>query len=223
MTTPIKIAPSILAADFCRLAEEVQAVEKGGADYLHVDVMDGHFVPNLTIGPPVVASLSRVTSLPLDVHLMIENPDRYLAAFADAGADIITVHVEACPHLHRTLQAIRGLGKRAGVALNPATDLQALKYVIDEVDLVLAMSVNPGFGGQKFIANTVEKVRLIAQMAEEHGANVEIEVDGGITPETIAEVASAGASVFVAGTAVFGSEDYAQGIANLRARSSAPS
>jgi ribulose-phosphate 3-epimerase len=201
----IKIAPSILSADFARLADGVAAAEAAGADWIHVDVMDGHFVPNITIGPPVVAALRRVTDLPLDVHLMIDAPERYVEAFADAGADILTVHQEAARHLHRTLQAIRHRGMRTGVSLNPATPVTALEEILPSVDMVLIMSVNPGFGGQSFIPTTTAKIGKVKAMirdADLHG--VEIQVDGGIAPDTAGEVVAAGATVLVAGAAVFG-------------------
>lgn len=198
----VELAPSILAADFARLAEQVQASVKGGATVLHLDVMDGHFVPNLTIGPPVVASLRKVTEVPLDVHLMIEEPDRYIPAFVDAGADWISVHQEACVHLHRTLQLIRERGARAGVVLNPATPLETLSEVLDSVDFVLIMSVNPGFGGQKFIPSSLDKMRRLRQMREQRGATFRIEVDGGVAMDTISEVVRAGAEILVAGNAV---------------------
>lgn len=203
----IELAPSILSANFARLAEDVQAVVEGGATLLHVDVMDGHFVPNITIGPPVVASLRKATKLPLDVHLMIENPDQYVSAFADAGADWISVHQEACIHLHRTLDHIRGQGMNAGVVINPATPVQLLEEVLDMVDHVLVMSVNPGFGGQKFIPNALAKVRKLAMMRTARNANFRIEIDGGIGEETIAEAVLAGVEVLVAGNAVFGHGD----------------
>jgi ribulose-phosphate 3-epimerase len=217
MRRPLLIAPSILSADFARLGEEVQAVEAAGADWIHVDVMDGHFVPNITIGPEVVKALRRRVNKPLDVHLMISPVDPYLEAFAAAGADHIIVHVEAGPHIHRSLQAVRALGKKVGVTLNPGTSESAIDHVIDLVDLILVMSVNPGFGGQKFIPDAVEKIRRLRAMA---GARpIDIEVDGGITPETAAAVVAAGANVLVAGTAVFrgGSpEAYRANIAALR-------
>ena len=224
---PIIIAPSILAADFGRLAAEVEALERGGADYIHVDVMDGRFVPNLTIGPPVVAALRRATRLPLDVHLMVEDPDRLLADFAAAGADLLTVHVEACPHLHRTLQRIRSLGKRAGVALNPATSLESVRWVLDQVDQILVMSVNPGFGGQSFIpatlARLVELKALLGPVAgRREGAPIpNLEVDGGVDANNVAEIARAGANVLVAGTAILHTPDYGGTIALLRQRASA--
>ena len=211
-----KIAPSILSADFSRLAEEVKAVEEAGADWIHIDVMDGHFVPNLTIGPLVVASLRKETKLPFDVHLMIERPDDFLEPFARAGADIITVHVEACVHLHRTLQTIKQLGKKAGVALNPATPLCFLEPILNDVDLVLIMSVNPGFGGQKFIPSALDRIRQVRKWIEAWDLNIDLEVDGGINANTIAKVAAAGANVFVAGSAVFGQENYAQVIRTFR-------
>jgi ribulose-phosphate 3-epimerase len=211
----IRIAPSILSADFGRLADEVRAVEAAGADVIHVDVMDGRFVPNITIGPPVVAALRKVTKLPLDVHLMIVEPEKYVEAFADAGADTILVHVEASPHLHRTLQSIRKLGKRSGAVLNPSTHESTLAYVMDVVDQVLVMSVNPGFGGQSFIPEVLPKVRAVREMI---GAReIDIEMDGGIAPTTIGAAAEAGVNVFVAGSAVFGAKDYAKMIAALRA------
>ncbi len=217
MAAKIKIAPSILSADFARLGEAVAEAEAAGADYIHVDVMDGHFVPNITIGPVVVQAVRRVTALPLDVHLMITAPERYLAAFAEAGADYLTVHVETCPHLHRTLQQIRELGCRAGVALNPATPPLLISEVLSTVDLVLVMTVNPGFGGQRLIAEMVEKVRRVRAMLDEHGAAAELEVDGGIDAETAPYVVAAGAEVLVAGSAVFGaSEGVAGAIAAIR-------
>lgn len=199
----IKLAPSILSADFTCLGEQIAACEAAGADYIHVDVMDGHFVPNLTMGPVVVEAARRATRLPLDVHLMITAPERYLADFARAGADILTVHAEACPHLHRTLQQIRELGKRAGVALNPGTPAGALSEVLDVADLVLAMTVNPGFSGQKFIGGVLPKVRQLREWLDARGAHTELEVDGGIDPETAPLAAAAGARVFVAASAVF--------------------
>ena len=202
------IAPSILSADFSRLGDEISAVSKAGADVIHVDVMDGHFVPNLTIGPLVVKAVRRITDLPLDVHLMIENPDHYLEQFAEAGADWITVHVETGYHLHRTISRIKELGKKAGVVLNPATPLSALDYILGDLDLVMLMSVNPGFGGQSFIPSALDKTRELKRMIDEKGLSVGIEVDGGISPDTIAEVSAAGANIFVAGSAVFGKKDY---------------
>lgn len=203
----IELAPSILSADFARLGEQVQAAAAGGATLLHVDVMDGHFVPNLTIGPPVVKSLRKVTKLPLDVHLMIENADRYIPAFADAGADWISVHQEACVHLHRTLEMIRGHGCRVGVVLNPATPTTTLSEVLELVDYVLVMSVNPGFGGQKFIPGSLTKIARLAALRAEQNLGYRIEVDGGIALDTVAGVVRAGAEVLVAGNAVFGSGD----------------
>jgi ribulose-phosphate 3-epimerase len=199
----VKIAPSILAADFANLADAVQSAEEAGADYVHVDVMDGHFVPNITIGPPVVRCLREVTSLPLDVHLMISNPVRHILAFAEAGADILTVHVEATPHLHRALQEIRDLGVRPGVTLNPATPAAALSEVVSDVDLVLVMSVDPGFGGQVFVERCLHKISAIRAMLDEAGSEADLEVDGGINTETAKRVVAAGASVLVAGTAIF--------------------
>jgi ribulose-phosphate 3-epimerase len=211
----MRIAPSILSADFAQLGDQIAQCEAAGADWIHLDVMDGRFVPNISFGPVVVAAARRVTRLPLDVHLMIEAPDRYLAAFAQAGADSLTVHLEACPHLHRTLQTIRGLGKNAGVALNPATPAALLSEVLDDVDLILAMTVNPGFSGQQFIAGVLPKVHQLAEMA--HGREMEIEVDGGIDARTLPLAAEAGATVAVAASAVFKAEGgIAQGVGRLR-------
>ncbi len=200
----IELAPSILSADFAHLADHVQAVADGGATLLHVDVMDGHFVPNISIGPPVVASLRKVTRLPFDVHLMIEDPDQYISAFIDAGSDWISVHQEACVHLHRTLSHIAGQGIKAGVVLNPATPVATLEEVLDMVDHVLIMSVNPGFGGQKFIPSVLKKVRQLVEMRTERGLNFRIEIDGGIGPDTIGDAVRAGVELLVAGNAVFG-------------------
>jgi ribulose-phosphate 3-epimerase len=212
----VRIAPSILSADFARLGEEVRAVEAAGADWIHLDVMDGRFVPNITIGPVVVAAVKEVTSLPLDVHLMIEDPDRYTEAFVQAGASTVGVHVEACPHLHRSVVRIREFGARASVVLNPATPASAVEPVLADVDQVLVMTVNPGFGGQKFIESTLPKIEFLRRTIDERGLDVALEVDGGIGPETIARVASAGADVFVAGSAIFGAPDYAEAITALR-------
>jgi len=203
----VKIAPSILAADFARLAEAVRAVEAGGADQIHVDVMDGHFVPNITVGVPVVASLRKVTSLPLDVHLMIREPDRYIDAFADAGASIITVHAEAATHLHRTLTRIRQLKARAGVAINPATPVESLRDIADHIDVLLVMSVNPGFGGQTFIERSYEKITAARALLNQAGNTGDVEVDGGVDEHNAAKLVSAGASMLVAGVSIFSKPD----------------
>jgi ribulose-phosphate 3-epimerase len=212
----IKIAPSILSADFGRLADEVKAIAT--ADYVHVDVMDGHFVPNLTIGPLVIEAVRRATTLPLDVHLMIEDAERWVPAFAKAGADLIGVHVEACPHLHRTLHQIRELGKRPCVVLNPATPLEAIEWVLADVAQVLVMSVNPGFGGQELIPSALDKIRRLRRMIDERGLAVDIEIDGGVKVDNVALVCAAGANVIVSGSGVFGTKNYAATIAELRAR-----
>ena len=212
-----KIAPSILSADFSRLAEEISAVEKAGADWIHIDVMDGHFVPNITIGPSVVSSLRKVTKLPFDVHLMIENPERYVETFARAGSDFITVHVEACHHLHRIVTLIRETGARAGVSLNPATPLALIEHILPDIDLLLVMSVNPGFGGQSFIGSVLPKIRRAGELVKAIAPNVLLEVDGGVTLNNARSVAEAGAEVLVAGAAVFGSSDYGKTLAAMRA------
>ncbi|MDI3307672.1 MAG: ribulose-phosphate 3-epimerase [Acetobacteraceae bacterium] len=213
---PVRIAPSLLAADFARLGEEVRAVAAAGADWLHLDIMDGHFVPNISFGPAVVQALRKHCPLPFDVHLMISPADPYLEAFAKAGADLISVHPEAGPHLHRTLQTIRGLGKRAGVVLNPATPVSAVENVLDLCDLVLVMSVNPGFGGQSFLDSQLPKISALRRMIEASGREIALQVDGGITAATAPRCIAAGADVLVAGTAVFGAPDYAQAIRALR-------
>jgi len=210
------IAPSILSADFSKLGDEIQSVEKAGADWIHVDVMDGHFVPNITIGPLVVEAARRATSLPLDVHLMIEHPDRYIEDFAKAGADVISIQAEACIHLNRTIQMIKALDLRAGVVLNPATPLSALEWVLEDVDLVMIMSVNPGFGGQKFIPNSLDKIRTLHKMIRDRGLCVLIEIDGGVNEKTIKNISDAGADVFVAGSAIFKSPDYKETIGKFR-------
>jgi ribulose-phosphate 3-epimerase len=211
-----KISPSILSADFSRLGGEVQAVEKAGADYIHVDVMDGHFVPNITIGGVVVESLRKMTSLPLDVHLMIRNPDEFLTAFVEAGAGILTVHVEACPHLHRTLTEIKKRGARAGVSLNPATPLCLIEPALEYADLVLVMTVNPGFGGQEFIPAMLPKIKQLRSLIDRKGWNLELEVDGGIKVDNIGAVAKAGADVFVSGSGIFKTSDYGKTITAMR-------
>ena len=210
------IAPSLLSADFSRLGEEIREVEAAGADVIHVDVMDGHFVPNITIGPLVVKAVRKVTDLPLDVHLMITDADRYIEDFANAGADWITVHVESCPHLHRTIHAIQDLGKKAGAVLNPATSLTTLDEMLPDLDLVMLMSVNPGFGGQSFIESSLDKIRTLRQMFDKIGSQAGIEVDGGVSPATIERVAAAGANIFVAGSAVFRKDDYKATITELK-------
>ena len=210
------IAPSILSADFARLGEEIHAVEEAGADWIHIDVMDGHFVPNITMGPLVVEAVRRSTRLPLDVHLMIANADRYIPDFIKAGADLVAVQVEACVHLNRSVQLIRECGARPGVVLNPATPLESLTWVLEDVDFIMLMSVNPGFGGQKFIPNTLTRIRQLREMLNARGLNPLIEIDGGVNTGTIAEIAAAGVDVFVAGSAIFGSPDYRATIAAFR-------
>ena len=217
-----KIAPSILSADFSRLGDEVRAVAAAGAEYIHIDVMDGHFVPNITIGPLLVEAVRKVTDLPLDVHLMIENPDLYIPDFANAGADIIVVHAEATNHLHRTVQLIKSFGKKAGVSLNPATSLHCLDYILEDLDLVLLMTVNPGFGGQSFIETCLPKIHTLRAMLDKRGLEAELEVDGGVKIENIERISHAGADVFVAGSAVFGSKDYAATIKELKRRAKEP-
>jgi len=211
-----RIAPSILSADFGRLKEEVQAVEAAGADYIHVDVMDGHFVPNITIGPVVVEAVRKITKLPLDVHLMIENPDRYIPDFAKAGADFLAVHFETCPHLHRTIALIREQSVKPVVVINPSTPVSFLDQILEELDMALIMSVNPGFGGQKFIPESVKKIQALKAMISGKKLKVDIEVDGGITPDNVALVCKAGADVVVAGSAVFHTKDYRQTITRFR-------
>ncbi|MEK4666755.1 ribulose-phosphate 3-epimerase [Niallia sp. FSL R7-0271] len=212
----VKIAPSILSADFARLGEEIKDVERGGADYIHVDVMDGHFVPNITIGPLIVNAIRPVTTLPLDVHLMIENPDQYIPAFAKAGADIITVHAEACPHLHRTLQLIKEHGAKPGVVLNPSTPVEMIKHVIQDVEMVLLMTVNPGFGGQAFISSVLPKITEVRKLADQFNPGLEIEVDGGVNEQTAVLCKEAGANVLVAGSFIYDSEDRAAAIKAVR-------
>ena len=216
MAQSLKIAPSILAADFGRLADEVAAVEAGGADWIHIDVMDGHFVPNITVGPPIVEAIRRVTKLPLDVHLMITNPDNYLSEFRDAGADILTVHRETCPHLHRTVQAIKDLGAKAGVSVNPATDLGSLEEILSDLDLLLIMSVNPGFGGQSFIPSVMVKIRKARDLIDDKSLQMELEVDGGIAPDNATAVVHAGVTILVSGSAIFKAPKYATVIHQMR-------
>jgi ribulose-phosphate 3-epimerase len=212
----ITIVPSLLASDFSKLADEVRAVAEAGADWIHIDVMDGHFVPNLTVGPFIVEAVRRITTLPLDVHLMIDNPDDFLDDFASAGADYLSVHVEVLPHLQHTLQAIRDKGMKPGAALNPSTPLSTLTYVLDDLDLVLIMTVNPGFGGQAFIPACLDKIRHMRDMIAAHGRSIYLEVDGGIKPDNIADVAAAGADAFVSGTGIFGTPDYRETISKMR-------
>ena len=215
----IKISPSILSADFTRLADQVREAEEAGVDYIHVDVMDGHFVPNITIGPLVVKALRPITKLPLDVHLMIENPEFYLEDFSKAGADIITVHQEATPHLHRTIQQIHDLGIKAGVSINPSTSVRTLDEIICDVDLILVMSVNPGFGGQSYIHSCTNKIRKVREMLDDRGVSADLEVDGGVNVDTVNEVISAGANAFVAGSAIFNDKNsVAENVSALRAK-----
>ena len=210
------IAPSILSADFSKLGEEIKAVEAAGADWIHADVMDGHFVPNITIGPLIVEAVKRVTALPIDVHLMIENPDNFIPAFAKAGASWISVQIETCVHLNRTVQLIKECGARAGVVLNPSTPVEFVQWVLEYVDYVLIMSVNPGFGGQSFISNSLDKINILRKLIHDRGLSVLIEVDGGVNEKTIGEVSAAGTDIFVAGSAIFGSQDYQRTIQNFR-------
>jgi ribulose-phosphate 3-epimerase len=221
MDKRVLVAPSILSADFARLGEEIRRAEEGGADWIHVDVMDGRFVPNLTIGPPIVRSLRKTTQLPFDVHLMIVEPEKYIEEFAAAGADTITVHVETCPHLHRTLQHIQSLGKRAGVVLNPSTHEDSLKYVVGLADLILVMSVNPGFGAQSFLPEVLPKAAAIRKMIDASGRAIDLEIDGGISPKTARAAAEAGVRVFVAGNAIFTRKDYGEEIQKIRAEAEA--
>ncbi|MEK5174752.1 ribulose-phosphate 3-epimerase [Heyndrickxia sp. FSL W8-0496] len=212
----VKIAPSILSANFSKLADEIKDVERAGADYIHIDVMDGHFVPNITMGPLVVEAIRPITKLPLDVHLMIENPDQFIESFVKAGADYITVHVEACKHLHRTIQHIRSFGVKAGVVLNPATPVEMIKHVLKDIDMVLLMTVNPGFGGQSFIKSVLPKIKQVKELIDQEGLNIEIEVDGGINPETAKLCTDAGANVLVAGSAIYNHEDRKKAINEIR-------
>ena len=213
----IKIAPSILAADFAKLGQEVKEVEAAGAELIHIDVMDGHFVPNISFGAIALEAIRPLSTLPMDVHLMIENPDQYIEQFAKAGADYITVHVEACRHLHRTIQLIRSFGVKPGVVLNPHTPIETIQHVLADVDMVLFMTVNPGFGGQKFIESVVPKVEALSKMVKERGLKIDIEIDGGINAETIIPCAKAGANIFVAGSAIFGKEDRAKALQEIKA------
>lgn len=215
----IKLAPSILSADFSNLLEDVKKVENAGCEYLHIDVMDGHFVPNITIGPLVVESLRKHSNMVFDTHLMIENPDNYIEAFAKAGSDLIVVHQEACKHLHRTIQGIKNLNVKAGVALNPATPVETIKHVLKDLDMVLIMTVNPGFGGQSFIEGMLDKIKELRSMIKDMGLEVDIQVDGGIKEENIHKVVEAGANIIVAGSAIFGSNDIPQTVKNLRENS----
>ena len=216
----IKLAPSILSADFARLLEDVKKVEKAGCEYLHIDVMDGHFVPNITLGPGIVKSLRKDVNMVFDAHLMIENPDNYIKEFADAGCDIIVVHQEACTHLHRTIQNIKSHGIKAGVALNPATPIETIKYVLQDVDMVLLMSVNPGFGGQSYIPVVTEKIKELKALIDEMNLDIDIEVDGGVKPSNISEVVNAGANVIVAGSAIFNAGDIDEAFKSLRENAS---
>jgi len=217
------IAPSILSADFTTLGDEIRNVEAAGADWIHIDVMDGHFVPNITMGPFIVEAVNKVTELPLDVHLMINNPDQYIPEFAKAGADWISVHAETCPHLNRTIDLIKSSDCRAGVVLNPATSLSTIEWVIEYIDFVLLMSVNPGFGGQSFISNTIEKTKKLKQMIDKRGLSTLIQIDGGVNEKTINTISEAGADVFVAGSAIFGTGDYKKTIKNLKNKLTDPS
>lgn len=212
----IKLAPSILSADFARLLEDVKKVEEAGCEYLHIDVMDGHFVPNITLGPGIVKSLRKDVNMVFDTHLMIENPDNYIKDFVDAGSDLIVVHQEACRHLHRTIQNIKSYNVKAGVALNPATPIETIKHVLEDVDMVLIMTVNPGFGGQFFIESTIEKIQELKKLIDEKNLNVDIQVDGGIKPNNIDKVVKAGANIVVAGSAIFNSDDIAQTVKLMR-------
>ena len=216
----VKLAPSILSADFARLLEDVKKVEKAGCEYLHIDVMDGHFVPNITLGPGIVKSLRKDVDMVFDAHLMIENPDNYIKQFVDAGCDIIVVHQEACRHLHRTIQNIKSHGIKAGVALNPATPIDTIKYVLQDVDMVLLMSVNPGFGGQSYIPVVTEKIKELKALIDEMGLDIDIEVDGGVKPSNISEVVNAGANVIVAGSAIFSTGDIDEAVKSLRENAS---
>lgn len=216
----IKLAPSILSADFARLLEDVKKVEKAGCEYLHIDVMDGHFVPNITLGPAIVKSLRKDVNMVFDTHLMIENPDNYIKDFVDAGSDIIVVHVEACRHLHRTIQNIKSYNVKAGVALNPATPIESIKHILQDVDMVLIMTVNPGFGGQSFIENTIDKIKELKQIIDEKNLKVDIQVDGGIKPSNIHKVVEAGANIIVAGSAIFNSEDIEETVMLMRKNAS---